>query len=506
MIEQLGGLSPAVESAMRVLVESRAVARLRAGDHTLWAGVAVEITDRLGWLGEPARMRAQLDELRGFASAARNDGARRSVWCGMGGSSLFPQVLRQAFGVAAEGVDLQVLDTSHPAAVLRATRASPASQTLWCFASKSGGTIETRCHLDFFSAFDPEPSRFVAVTDAGSGLDALAIERDFRSVFHANPDIGGRFSALSHFGLLPAALMGIDVTALLDGAETMAEACQAADGPAVRLAAVLGACALAGRDKCTLVLPDEMSAFGLWIEQLVAESTGKHATGILPVVGEPLGDPQVYGDDRVFVAYGDASALDGLAAAGHPVVELGPIEPTSLGAEVYRWEVAVALVCSLLHVNPFDQPDVDAAKIATGDVLAGGTGSIPTLPPRHVLDSVQPGGFLSIQAFVDPDGPALPALAAARMALRDRLHVPVTLDLGPRYLHSTGQLQKGGPPGGVFLQVVDAGVEDLPIPGRPYGFGTLLTAQADGDHLALASLGRPVARVAIDDLLAVAAL
>ncbi len=501
MIEQPGALRSQVEVARDDLVERHAVARLLARDHTLWAGSPTEITDRLGWLDEPGRMRDRVAELRGVAVAARDGGARRAVWCGMGGSSLFPLVLREAFGVAPDGLDLKVLDTSHPAAVARAAAGAPRDETLWCVASKSGGTIETRSHLDFFSDLDPDPSHFLAVTDAGSGLDLVASERGFRAAFHANPEIGGRFSALSHFGLVPAALLGVDVASILDSAEDAGAESGSESAPALRLAAFLGACALAGRDKCTLVLPAEMAAFALWLEQLVAESTGKSGAGILPVVGEPLGGPDVYGDDRVFVVYGDDPALDALAAAGHPVVRLGPITPGTLGAEVYRWEVAVSLACALLGVNPFDQPDVEAAKRAAGESLAGGGSEIPTATARSALGALGEGGYVSIQAFVDPEAEEVASLARARVALRDRLRVPVTLDIGPRYLHSTGQLHKGGPAGGVFLQVVDPGNDDVPVPGRDFTFGALLTAQADGDYTALASLGRPVARVTIEDLL-----
>ena len=504
MDEQLGSLAATVDGAALALAERRAVERLHSRDHTLWGDDPTEIANRLGWLDEPAAMTSRADALRDFAVAARADGALRAVWCGMGGSSLFPQVLRDAFGVASDGLDVQVLDTSHPAAIARAVAAAPATETLWCFASKSGGTIETRCQLDAIWAHDPEPSRFVAVTDAGSLLDSLAAERGFRAVFHANPDVGGRFSAMTHFGLVPAALLGADIAGLAEGALQMAVACAEPDpevNPALRLAAVLATAERTGTDKCTILVPAEMAAFGLWLEQLVAESTGKRSTGILPVVGEALGPPWVYGDDRFFVAYGNPPGLDALAAADRPVVRLGPLNTRDLGAEVFRWEAAVALACALMGVNPFDQPDVEAAKHATGEVLAGSAHEIPTTSVAGALGEVRPGDYVSIQVFCDPADPALTDLARSRTALRDRLRVAVTLDLGPRYLHSTGQMHKGGPDTGVFLQIVEAGTPDPPIPGRAHGFAALIAAQADGDYLALAHRGRRVSRVTLEDLL-----
>jgi hypothetical protein len=330
-------------------------------------------------------------------------------------------------------------------------------------------------------------------------------------VFENPPDIGGRYSALSLFGLVPAILAGADVDGLLASASGITEALRTAPAanPAARLAATMAAAVRAGRDKLTLVVPDHLATFGLWLEQLLAESTGKDGTGIVPVVGEPLGDPAVYGEDRLFVAVGEpaleaAGRLDALAAAGHPVVGLpsgGTLADS--GEQVLLWELATALVGALLGIHPFDQPDVAAAKAATSRVLAQGRPDLPLSPLTELLDQVRAGDYLAIQAFVDPASAAVAGIESARVALRDRLGVATTVGLGPRFLHSTGQLHKGGPNRGVFVQVLgDAGV-DVPIPGEDYGFAALEQAQADGDLLTLHERKRQAGRVRLDELLEV---
>jgi len=325
-------------------------------------------------------------------------------------------------------------------------------------------------------------------------------------VFHAQPDVGGRFSALTHFGLVPAALLDADLGALLDGARAMSERCHARNvgaNPGATLAAFLGGHAASRRDKCTLVLRAGLGPFGAWLEQLVAESTGKRGVGILPVDGEPLGPPGLYGIDRTFVRDAPSPATDALAAAGHPVATIEPegAGAAALGAEVARWEHAVALTGALMRINPFDQPDVETAKQAARRSLDGGPLDVPVGRPSHVLDRLHPGDYVAIQAYLDPADPALGGLQRARVAIRDRHHVATTLGLGPRYLHSTGQLHKGGPDSGVFLQVLDdtAASADVPVPGTDHGFAALLRAQADGDHTALAERGRRVVRVHLDD-------
>jgi hypothetical protein len=315
-------------------------------------------------------------------------------------------------------------------------------------------------------------------------------------VFENRPDIGGRYSALSLFGLVPAALLGVDLRGLLERAASA----DLADG--ARLAAVLAGSARAGRDKLTLFLPSAVASFGLWLEQLVAESTGKHGQGLVPVVGEPAGSPAVYGDDRLFVALGAPPDLGGL-----PVVTLPFGDPLDIGAQIVQWEVAIALTGALLGINPFDQPDVAAAKAATASVLDGSIGGdVDTVvggaePVGELLATVRPGDHVCIQAFVDPgDEALLAALESARLAIRDRYRVATTVGIGPRFLHSTGQLHKGGPPNGVFLQLLGDDPVDVPIPGRPYGFSRLKQAQAAGDLYTLRQRGLRAARVTLEDL------
>jgi transaldolase / glucose-6-phosphate isomerase len=489
------------------LRELTAAARLFARDHTLWQEDPTEISNRLGWLDEPHRMQAQTDTLLAFVRDLEADGLDHVVWCGMGGSSLFPELLAATAAAgevqARPGPSFTVLDSSHPAAVARIAEQLPLDRTLFCFASKSGGTLETQCHLDYFSSRVAKPSQLVAVTDAGSALDTRGRENGFRAVFNANPDIGGRYSALSHFGMLPAALLGLDLAAILRGAVKMLEQCGADDGPGAALAAVLGAGVKTGRDKLTI---NAWGPFGDWVEQLVAESTGKHGTGILPVVREPLAAPDHYGTDRLFVSYGLDGPLTALRDSGRPVIDLGGGAldggGAALGAEVVRWEIAIALGGALLGINPFDQPDVEAAKHAARTVLDQGLPDLPFTSVANALATVKPGDYVAIQAFVDPASPDLERFETARVAVRDRFTVATTLAVGPRYLHSTGQFHKGGPPTGVFLQVLDVDTRDTAIPGRSFTFGDLIKAQAAGDYSALAERDRRVFRVRADDLAA----
>lgn len=504
--EALGPLAEPVEQATGALTKENAVQRLWRMDHTLWQEQPTEIANRLNWLTSPQEMLERLEELDAFAAEVHDAGYTHVLWSGMGGSSLFPQVLQQAFGTTGKGLALTVLDTSHPAAVARAARDLPPEHTLYVFASKSGGTLETRCQLDYFWDRLPAPSQYVVITDEGSGLDRLAQERGFRRVFHNNPNLGGRYSALSHFGLVAGALLGVDVRELLTRAQYMvsnAMPCVAArDNPALRLGAVLGTAARHGRDKCTLLMPDEIGAFGAWLEQLIAESTGKQGRGILPVVDEPLGAPDVYGDDRLFIALGDAPGMERIERAGQPVVYLPYTDRYSIGAEVFRWEFAVAVAGQMLGINPFDQPDVEAAKHAANQVLAQGLPQIPEEPLENLLAQINPGDYIALQAYIDPDSATLSALQRVRITLRDRYRVATTLGVGPRYLHSTGQLHKGGADNGVFIQVLDDSGPEVPIPGRDYGFRKLIEAQAAGDYLALKARGRRVARVKLAALLA----
>jgi hypothetical protein len=462
----------------------------------------------------------------------RAAGYRRAVLLGMGGSSLAPEVLRATFGVRPGFLDLSVLDTTDPATLLAVDRSLDLDQTLFLVASKSGTTIETLSHFAYFwQRSGGRGTQFVAITDADTPLEALARERGFRRVFINPPDIGGRYSALSYFGLVPAALLGVDLGALLDRAARLAEACVTPqDNPGAQLAAALAGAALAGRDKLTLILPPELVAFGDWVEQLIAESTGKQGRGIVPVIDEPLGPSAVYGPDRLFVrlaleAAPEPPQLAALVAAGHPAVTLPLRDPFDLGGEFFRWEFATALVGVLLGIDPFDEPNVQEAKDATarvlaeyerlgrlpepelaaranGVALAGARGRSVEEALRAFLAQARPGDYLALQAYLPYQPAVRAALQELRVRLRDHLRVATTLGFGPRFLHSTGQLHKGGPNSGLFVQLVGDDAEDAPIPGRPYTFGVLKRAQALGDLRALEARGRRVCRVALQGDLA----
>jgi len=512
----LGSLAPAVEARLAALASDETVRRLWAHDHTLWAEEPREIADRLGWLAVDEELRAHVDEIEGFARQVVDAGYRTAVLMGMGGSSLAPEVLATTFGQRPDALELMVLDTTDPQAIASVANRSEHGRTLYIAASKSGGTIETRSQLDFFEGAEREGSgetgrHFIAITDPGTALAALGEERGFRRVFKNPPEIGGRYSALSYFGLVPAALAGVPIGALLDRAAAMRRGCHtcvpAADNPGAWLGAVLAEAAAAGRDKLTLVLPEAIASLGTWIEHLIAESTGKHGRGILPIEGEPLGPPERYGDDRLFVAIGepdDAAVLDTLATAGHPVVRLPYDGPEQLGAEFFRWEFATAIAGHVLGINPFDQPDVQGAKDATARVLAGEAVDESTPTASEVLATTAPGDYVAILAYVPRTAENDRWLQSTRVAIRNRHRVATTVGYGPRFLHSTGQLHKGGPPSGVFLQLVGEDELELAIPGAEYDFGTLKRAQAAGDLASLRALGRRVARVTEQELRALA--
>ena len=501
----LGPIADRVSEALARLERERVVERLWAHDHTLWSEDPTEISDRLGWLTVAEEMTAHVAHLEAFAAAAHADGIRDVVLLGMGGSSLAPEVLGGAYAGATRA-RLHVLDTTDPGEIAAVESRLEAAHTLFVVASKSGTTIETRSHLDYFWAKQPDGAHFVAITDPGSELETLARERAFRGVFANPPEIGGRYSALSYFGLVPAALLGIELAPVLGTAIEAQRACASKDlrsNPGAWLGAVLGAAAEAGRDKLTLVIADEVAELGGWIEQLVAESTGKGGRGILPVDGEPLGAPEVYGADRLFVAIGDvreAAALEALERAGHPVVRLPFEAVTQLGAEFFRWEFATAVAGHLLGIQPFDQPNVQQAKDATARILAGVEIDAGTPSLDEVLSTVQPGDYIAILAFAARTNETERALREAQRRLRDRYRVATTVGYGPRFLHSTGQLHKGGSNCGVFLAIESREDADVEIPGRPYTFGELKHAQALGDLDSLRALGRRVARVALADL------
>jgi transaldolase/glucose-6-phosphate isomerase len=449
---------------------SELIDRIWERDPTVWTGA--DEAKWLGWLDEPRRMRERVDDLRSFASAVSADGLDTVVLLGMGGSSLAPEVLRRTFGVTG----LHVLDTTHPQAIRDLEAQLDLERTLFVSASKSGSTLETRSHSDYFWKKTGDGAHWIAITDPGSQLEALAQSRAFRHVFHGEPTIGGRYSALSPFGMVPAALVGIDVDALLDSAERMAELCRRDEGnPAYELGSAFGSGWTEGRDK--ICIADTAGGFGLWAEQLIAESTGKQGKGLVPAPGESPDGP-----DR----QGAAPAVDG---------------PASLGGEFFRWEFAVAVAATWLEINPFDQPDVQAAKDKTNEVLA--TGQEPSLDGEGSVDDLlaqaQPGDYVCIQAFVAPSREVEQRLDGLIASARAETGCVVTHGYGPRYLHSTGQLHKGGPNTGLFLQVVDDPGAELPIPDKPFGFRRLIRAQAAGDYESLKERGRRVARIHIEE-------
>ncbi|MFP4311962.1 MAG: glucose-6-phosphate isomerase [Nitriliruptoraceae bacterium] len=497
----LGPLTDAVATATQEALAG--VPRIWDRDHTWWSDDPTELADRLGWLDAPSRALDEAEHLAELAAGVRADGITDVVLVGMGGSSLYPSVLRDTFGPQPDGVRLHVLDSTDPGAVLAVERAVPWETTLVVPASKSGGTLETLSHLDRFEArlrevHGDDAARYVLpITDPGSSLAERAEERGYRGPAFGQLDVGGRFSALTPFGLLPATLLGLDVVEHVQGALEMLEVARSTDAgvnaPAV-LGAVLAAGVRTGRDKLTLLLPDDAASFEVWIEQLVAESIGKHGVGIVPVLGETPANAH-FGEDRLVVALGEHLEIAELLAARIPVVQLPWHGPSQLSAEVVRWEFATAVVGALVDMNPFDQPDVQAAKTATARVLASGEDLPPATTPDEVLATVTAGDFLGLLAFVTPGGEDEARVRAWAEQLRSTTGVPVTVGIGPRYLHSTGQLHKGGSDRAAFLLMVGDDPEDAEIPGRPYGFSRLKRAQAAGDLAALRAAGRRVAHI-----------
>jgi glucose-6-phosphate isomerase len=500
----LGPLTDAVATATDEALAG--VPRIWDRDHTWWSQDPTELADRLGWLDAPDRAVAASADLVALAAAIRADGITDVVLVGMGGASLYPAVLASTFGSAPGGPRLQVLDSTDPAAVLGVERSVPWETTLVVPASKSGGSIETLSFLDRFEAklaavHGDGAGRFVLpITDPGTGLAARAAEGGYRGPVLGQPDVGGRFSALTPFGLLPGALLGLNpadhVASALEMLE-VARSTQAEVNAPAALGAVMAAGVRTGRDKMTLLLPEEVASFELWIEQLVSESIGKHGVGIVPVVGETPANAH-FGDDRFVVAVGEHPEVGELLAAGVPVVQLPWTSPAQLTGEVIRWEFATAVAGGLLAMNPFDQPNVRAAKLATTRVLASGEDLPETSDPDAVLATVGPGDVLGLLAFVEPAGPDEARVRAWAEQLRSSTGVPVTVGIGPRYLHSTGQLHKGGSDRAAFLLMVGDDPEDAEIPGKPYGFSRLKRSQAAGDLAALRAAGRRVAYVSLD--------
>ncbi len=542
-----------VRSTLGKLQEQRFSQRLWDRDPSLWKSEPAAqkiIRNALGWLTIARAMRKQQDALINFADEVRQTGFRHAVLLGMGGSSLCPDVLRSTFGAAPGYLDLQVLDSTVPANIARVEQSIELAKTLFLVSSKSGGTTET---LSFYQYFyeqvrklkgEQAGEHFVAITDPGTGLEKLAAQRRFRQVFSGAPDIGGRYSALSNFGMVPAALIGLDVKDVFDRAESMMAECgpevPLQNNPGVVLGATLAEAARAGRDKITFVFSPEIATFADWVEQLIAESTGKEGKGLVPVAGESLGEPSSYSDDRIFVRMrvasdsgeGTEQNLKALEEAGHPVIRIGLESKLGLAREFFRWEIATATAGALLEINAFDQPNVQESKDNTKRLLEvfKSEGKLPQEKAllaseglefycddetrgrlerdaqaadsaesllAGFLDEARPGDYAAVMAYLVRTPETEARLQSIRLCLRDNLRAASTLGFGPRFLHSTGQLHKGGPNKGLFLQITAADPHDLAIPEEPYTFSVLKQAQALGDLESLESKQRRVLRIHI---------
>ena len=515
------------------------IKRIWQRDYTVWDDdVPTEISNRLGWLDIAKVMKQNVDRMRVLTEIVCNNGYTHALLLGMGGSSLAPEVFRKTFGVKDGYLDLAVLDSTDPGAVLAHAQSLDLSRTLFIVSTKSGGTVET---LSFFKFFynrvaeavgaDDAGKHFVAITDLGSKLADLAELHNFRQIFINDSNIGGRYSALSYFGLVPATLVGVDVDTLLDRAIAMMGACSAEDdNPAAGLGAAMGMMALDGRDKLTLITSPQIAAFGAWAEQLIAESTGKEGKGILPVDNETLGESDVYGNDRLFIYRrldGDDTydaAVQELIDDGQPVVRIDLQDQYDLGGEFFRWEMATAVAGHFLGINPFDQPNVESAKVLAREMVAAymEEGTLPAMTPKLEEDGItvysiftensldgtldsflkqaRPGDYVAIQAYVQPTEETDAALQEFRIRLRDQLKVATTVGYGPRFLHSTGQLHKGDAGRGLFIQFTSDNQQDVFIPDEAaatassMSFGVLKSAQALGDLKALLNAWRRVIR------------
>lgn len=523
----LGPLADSLNKAVREAEQSSVAKRIWRKDASLWKTDEAshkQIRNSLGWLTVPDDMIGVAGELVEFAEMISARGFRHVMVCGMGGSSLCPEVLARTFGPQAGFPELLVLDSTDPDVIARLRHQIDIDHTLFVIASKSGTTTEPTVFYKYW--YDEVSKRranpgenFIAITDPGSPLVDTAAELGFQRTFLNQSDIGGRYSALSYFGMVPAALMGIDIRKLLERAKEAEQSCSpvmpAQSNVALKLGTVLGDCANAGRDKLTLIIDPQLETLGLWIEQLIAESTGKEGKGILPVTGEPLGDASVYGDDRVFVAVSigvipqeTSAALGDLAAAGHPIVNRQLNDIYDLGAEFFIWEFATACAGWRLGINPFDQPNVQEAKDATRELLNefSNSGELPDDQKladdnavRSQLQTIAPGDYVAFLNYIEELPEIDRKLQEIRTAVRDRTKCATTVGYGPRFLHSTGQLHKGGPNTGVFFQIEAGDKIDFPVPGEPYTFTILKRAQALGDFRALTSRGRRVVRIDLGD-------
>ena len=544
-INELGPLHKEVAQRIRDLDKIHFSKRMTEGDADLWTKDPqgqTEVRKRLGWLNAPLESRKLLVELPSFLQTCQSDGFTHALLLGMGGSSLCPEVLALTFGVREQngvsGLDLSILDSTDPAQVKAAARRSPVEKTLYIVSSKSGTTGEITAFFHYFwsrakhQVGEKAGRHFIAITDPGTALEKLAKERGFRQVFLADPQVGGRYSALTAFGVVPAALIGLDMEQFLTHGQRMMEQClpdvPAGCNPGLGLGAVLGEAVLAGRDKLTLLADPELSSFGSWVEQLIAESSGKQGKGIIPIDLEPVLKPQQYGQDRLFVYFRRSGSLDAFAAnlrsVGQPVIELSMPNDYDLVSEFYRWEYAISVACSILGVNAFDQPDVQDSKnrtsqkiaayqkngkleeghpIWTGeDGLAFGNLAKDVLSAKtsaeliaNFLKGVKPGDYIAINAYLPRNSATLAKLQALRKGIQKITGTATTLGFGPRFQHSTGQLHKGGTNSGVFIQLTEDSGQDLEIPEEGLTFAVFERAQALGDFEALQSRGRRALRI-----------
>jgi len=536
----LGALQGPVNARLQQLEHDAVVRRICERDAALWssdAAAQAEIKERLGWLQVADQMEERVPELEALREDLLKEGFTDLVLLGMGGSSLAPEVFRRTFQLqhplpdpppsrGRENLRLHVLDTTDPAAIAALEQVIPIDKTVFIVASKSGTTLETRSHDEYFwQKTGGNRGQFLVITDPDTPLAQGATKLGVRRVFENPPDIGGRYSALSYFGLVPAALAGVDVATILDRTAMTVQACApsvpASENPGAWLGAVFAEAGKAGRDKITILAPPEIASFGLWAEQLIAESTGKEGRGLVPVADEPAGPAGVYDSDRLFVRLvlageddGSQRRVDALTGAGHPVVTLRLRDQLDLGGQFYIWELAVATAGAILRLDVFDQPNVQEAKDLTRKVLAesrppvegrgvrwtGQPGASLAEAVQALLKQIKPGDYVALLAYIPPTPAHDRALAGVRLTIRDTYRVATTVGYGPRYLHSTGQLHKGGPNTGVFLQIVGDDPRDLPIPGADYTFGVLKQAQALGDYQALRNHDRRVLRVQVADV------
>ncbi|MDA8207074.1 MAG: bifunctional transaldolase/phosoglucose isomerase [Thermaerobacter sp.] len=534
----LGDYEKVYRDTLDQLNRHRAVPRLWDHDASLWSDDPAHkdiITNALGWLNVADQVLDDLPSLRTFFQKIVLDGFTHAVVLGMGGSSLVSDVLRGSFPTGRPGLTLSVLDTTNAHTIQRLTRSLPLDKTLFIVATKSGSTTEPNAFYHYFwdvlmrRGIQPEP-HFVAITDSGTSMAQQATERGFRHVFLNPSDIGGRYSALSWFGMVPAILHGIDLPKFLGEAHTMQDACKESDAarnPGAQLGAALGSLAQARRDKVTLVIPDPVSHLGDWLEQLLAESTGKLGTGLVPIAHEPLSSPDAYSHDRVFVVYqwGDRTPamIEALTAHGHPVIVLRMDDPYQLAGEFYRWEIATAIAGAVLKIDAFDQPNVQESKDNTKAILSRlDHGRLPpeklqtssgfawTASPSLIRDDLKAalesllrlGGessYVAVMAYLDQTAEMDDALTSLRRSIMTATGHATTVGYGPRFLHSTGQLHKGGPATGLYIQLVSAAGPHLPVPGDGYDFSTLMQAQAMGDFESLLAHGRPVVRIIVPE-------